>query len=148
MYKALLTNTFIHSGPRRPLPNDMMGGGATKKYSSDAEHYNNDDADIEQFKERLSYLMPYSHKHGADDVLPSLQDRNRCMSVPSMTPEVKTTTTTLERQCRIFDDEDDEDDEEEDDDDGDGEKNTTLLENVVQSSALVGCSDGDDQGKK
>ena len=122
----------------------MMGGGATKKYSSDAEHYNNDDADIEQFKERLSYLMPYSHKHGADDVLPSLQDRNRCQSVLSMTPEVKPTTTTLERQCRIFDDDDDDDDE--DDDDDDGEKNTTLSENLVQSS-LVGCSDGDDQGK-
>ena len=111
----------------------------------DVKHYNNDDADIEQFKERLSYLMPYSHKHGPDDVLPSLQDRNRCQSVPSMTPEVKPTTTTLERQCRIFDDDDDEEDE--DDDDGDGEKNTTLLENLVQSSSLVGCSDGDDQGK-
>ena len=142
--KQNVTKSFSWAGPRRPMTS-IADAEMSKKYSNDTEHYSND---VEQFKERLSYLMPYSHKHGPDDVIPSigsLRDRNRCQSMPFITPVVKQ-QMMLERQCRIFDDDDGEGEEEGDHDGDMGDKDTSLSENVVQSS-LVG-SDGGDEDKK
>ena len=53
----------------------------------------------ENLKERLSYLMPYSHKIGTDDVLPSLQlNRSRCYSMPFIKSSL-----VMGEQLNIFD---------------------------------------------
>lgn len=72
--KQSVTKSFSWSGART-----IRKEGLHDTFKSKDDYHNS----TEHLKERLSYLMPYSHKIGPDDVLPSLQlNRSRCYSMP------------------------------------------------------------------